>query len=127
MPEASHIPQIVGGVIALLMIAAAILVLTRRLKFPFTVALVLIGAGLSLSVKLFPHFVPSLRDLEISPALILYVFLPVLIFESAFNLHARLLRQNLSPVLTLAIPGVAPIKDGAVTSGLPELEMFAEN
>jgi CPA1 family monovalent cation:H+ antiporter len=106
MPEASHIPQIVGGVIALLMIAAAILVLTRRLKFPFTVALVLIGAGLSLSVKLFPHFVPSLRDLEISPALILYVFLPVLIFESAFNLHGRLLRQNLSPVLTLAIPGL---------------------
>src|ERR1043166_1396197 len=104
MPEASHIPQIVGGVIALLTIAAAILVLTRRLKFPFTVALVLIGAGLSLSVRLLPQL--SLRDLEISPALILYVFLPVLIFESAFNLHGRLLRQNLSPVLTLAIPGL---------------------
>ena len=106
MPEASHIPQIVGGVIALLMIAAAILVLTRRLNFPFTVALVLIGAALSLSVKLFPRFVPSLGELEISPALILYVFLPLLIFESAFNLHGRLLRQNLSPVLTLAIPGL---------------------
>jgi CPA1 family monovalent cation:H+ antiporter len=106
MQEASHIPQIVGGVIALLMIAAAILVLTRRLNFPFTVALVLIGAGLSLSVKMLPRFVPSLGDLEISPALILYVFLPVLIFESAFNLHGRLLRQNLSPVLTLAIPGL---------------------
>jgi Na+:H+ antiporter len=104
MSEASHIPQIVGGVIALLTIAAAILVLTRRLKFPFTVALVLIGAGLSLSVRMLPQL--SLRDLEISPALILYVFLPVLIFESAFNLHGRLLRQNLSPVLTLAIPGL---------------------
>jgi CPA1 family monovalent cation:H+ antiporter len=104
MSEASHIPQIVGGVIALLTIAAAILVLTRRLKFPFTVALVLIGAGLSLSVRILPQL--SLRDLEISPALILYVFLPVLIFESAFNLHGRLLRQNLSPVLTLAIPGL---------------------
>jgi CPA1 family monovalent cation:H+ antiporter len=104
MSEASHIPQIVGGVIALLTIAAAILVLTRRLRFPFTVALVLIGAGLSLGVRMFPQF--SLRDLEISPALILYVFLPVLIFESAFNLHGRLLRQNLSPVLTLAIPGL---------------------
>lgn len=104
MPEASHIPQIVGGVIALLAIAAAILVLTRRLRFPFTVALVLIGAGLSLSVRMFPQL--SLRDLQISPALILYVFLPVLIFESAFNLHGRLLRQNLSPVLTLAVPGL---------------------
>lgn len=104
MPETSHIPQIVGGVIALLTIAAAILVLTRRLRFPFTVALVLIGAGLSLTVRMFPQL--SLRDLEISPALILYVFLPVLIFESAFNLHGRLLRQNLSPVLTLAVPGL---------------------
>jgi len=44
MSDASHIPQIVGGVIALLMIAT-VLVLTRRLKFPFTVALVLIGVG----------------------------------------------------------------------------------
>lgn len=106
MPESSHIPQTVGGVIALLMIAALVLVLTRRLKLPFTVALVLIGVGLSSTAGFFPHIFPSLSDLEISPALILYVFLPVLIFESAFNLDQRLLRQNLGPVLTLAIPGL---------------------
>jgi monovalent cation:H+ antiporter, CPA1 family len=106
MSETSHIPQIVGGIIALLMIAAAVLVLTRRLKFPFTVALVLIGVGLSSTATVFPRVFPSLVDLEISPALILYVFLPVLIFESAFNLDPRLLRQNLGPVLTLAVPGL---------------------
>lgn len=106
MSETSHIPQIVAGVIALLMIAAAVLVLTRRLKFPFTVALVLIGVGLSSTAAVFPRVFPTLSDLEISPPLILYVFLPVLIFESAFNLDPRLLRQNLGPVLTLAVPGL---------------------
>jgi monovalent cation:H+ antiporter, CPA1 family len=106
MSEGSHIPQIVGGLVALLMIAAAVLVLTRRLKFPFTVALVLIGLGLSSTASVFPRVIPALRDLEISPALILYVFLPVLIFESAFNLDPRLLRQNLGAVLTLAVPGL---------------------
>ncbi|MCM3904919.1 MAG: cation:proton antiporter [Pyrinomonadaceae bacterium] len=106
MPETSHIPQTVGGVIALLMIAAAVLVLTRRLKFPFTVALVLIGLALSSTATVFPQVLPAMGDLEISPALILYVFLPVLIFESAFNLDPRLLRQNIGTVLTLAVPGL---------------------
>src|SRR5215831_1625531 len=106
MSDTSHILQIVAGVIALLLIAVAVLVLTRRLRFPFTVALVLIGAALSSAALVFPKIFPALRDLEISPPLILYVFLPVLIFESAFNLDPRLLRQNLGPVLTLAVPGL---------------------
>ncbi|HJZ81145.1 MAG TPA: cation:proton antiporter [Pyrinomonadaceae bacterium] len=106
MTDASHIPQTVAGVIALLLIAAAALVLTRRVRFPFTVALVLIGAFLSSTYTFFPRIFPSLHDLDISPELILYVFLPVLIFESAFNLDPRLLRQNLGPVLTLAVPGL---------------------
>src|SRR5262245_61723631 len=106
LTEVSHIPQTVAGVIALLLIAAAALVLTRRVRFPFTVALVLIGAFLSSTYSFFPRIFPSLHDLDISPALILYVFLPVLIFESAFNLDPRLLRQNLGPVLTLAVPGL---------------------
>jgi CPA1 family monovalent cation:H+ antiporter len=68
--------------------------------------LVLIGVLLSSTYIFFPRVFPSLHDLEISPALILYVFLPVLIFESAFNLDPRLLRQNFGPVLTLAVPGL---------------------
>jgi len=106
MLEVSHIPQIVAGLVALLLIAAAASVLTRRVRFPFTVALVLIGAFLSSTYTFFPRVFPALHDLEISPALILYVFLPVLIFESAFNLDPRLLRQNLGPVLALAVPGL---------------------
>ncbi len=35
-----------------------------------------------------------------------FVLLPTLIFEAAFNLDARALRENLTGVLTLAVPGL---------------------
>ncbi len=47
-----------------------------------------------------------LGSFTLSPDLILFVFLPTLIFESAFNLDVRLLSRNLAPVLTLAAPGL---------------------
>ena len=47
MTEASHIVELVGSIIALLLIAAIILAATKRLKFPFTVALVVVGMGLT--------------------------------------------------------------------------------
>lgn len=106
MNGASHIPHAVGGVITLLLVATAVFVLTRRSRFPFTVALVLIGILLATLAGALPQMPPAFGELEISPPLILYVFLPVLIFESAFNLDPRLLRQNLGPVLTLAVPGL---------------------
>jgi hypothetical protein len=43
MQPTSQVAAIVGGVIALLLIAIVVLAVTRRLKLPFTVVLVLIG------------------------------------------------------------------------------------
>lgn len=37
----------------------------------------------------------------------LYVFLPALIFEAAWNLDFRLVRRKLAPIALLAVPGVA--------------------
>jgi CPA1 family monovalent cation:H+ antiporter len=106
MQPTSQVADIVGGVIALLLIAIVVLAVTRRLKLPFTVVLVLVGIGLSALAAAYPHVLPALHDLEISSALIFYVFLPTLIFESAFNLDARQLRENLGSVLVLAGPGL---------------------
>jgi len=89
MQPTSQVAAIVGGVIALLLIAIVVLAVTRRLKLPFTVVLVLVGIGLSALAATYPHVLPVLHDLEISSALIFYVFLPTLIFESAFNRHYR--------------------------------------
>jgi len=102
----SHIAEIVAGIIALLVVAAATLALTKRIKLPFTVLLVLIGIGLSELAKLYPENLALLEELKISPGVILYVFLPSLIFESAFNMDARALRKNLWTVVMLAVPGL---------------------
>ena len=49
---------------------------------------------------------PELADFKISADVILFVFLPTLIFESSLSLDARQLRENLLPILTLAVPGL---------------------
>jgi len=98
--------QIVEGVVGLLLIAAIILGVTGRLKLPFTVVLVLAGIGLSAISSNYPRAIPAVHHIEISSALIFYVFLPTLIFEAAFNLDVRQLRENLGSVLVLAIPGL---------------------
>src|SRR4029450_2722900 len=106
MQPTSQVAAIVGGVIALLLIAIAVRAVTRRLKLPFTVVLVLVGIGLSALAAAYSHVLPGLPDPESLSGLIFYVFLPTLIFESAFNLDARQLRENLGSVLVLAVPGL---------------------
>ncbi len=106
MAHSSHVAELVAGLSLLLLLASAILVLARIIRLPFTVALVLAGIAVAqLSVHL-PLGAARLVDFHISPDIIFYVFLPSLIFESAFHLDARQLRDNLLPVLTLAVPGL---------------------
>lgn len=105
-PGAAATPELVAAVAAFLLIAAATLALTKRIPLPFTVALVLLGIGIRQLAQHGPPALEALTRYELSPDVILFVFLPTLIFESAFNLDARQLRRNMTPVLTLAIPGL---------------------
>ncbi len=77
----------------------------RRLKLPYTVGLVIVGLGLGYLSEVTQALEP-LRGIELSPEIILFVFLPTLIFESAFNMDSRLLAKNLTPVVALAAPGL---------------------
>lgn len=98
--------QAVIAVFALLLIGAASAIGFKKIQFPFTVGLVLVGLGLGV----LRHRVEALEffgSFTLSPELILFVFLPTLIFESAFNLDVRLLSRNIAPVVTLAAPGLA--------------------
>ncbi len=106
MHHSSAVAEIVSGIIVLLLIAAAILALTKRLRLPYSVMLVLVGIGLASLGEQNGGSLPLLKQLSISPDLILYVFLPTLIFESSLNLDSRQLRQNIAPIATLAIPGL---------------------
>lgn len=99
--------DLVGTIVVLLLIAGGVRAVTKRVKVPYTVVLVLVGIALKQLGVYGPAFLGPFAEFEISPDVILFVFLPTIIFESAFNLDARQLRQNLLPVLVLAVPGLA--------------------
>jgi len=84
-------------IIGLLFLAVLVGIVAHRLRVPYTVGLVLIGLVLTLSVQL---------NVRVAPNLILALLVPPLIFEAAFHLNFNHLRENLVPILVLAVPGV---------------------
>ncbi len=86
------------AIILLLTIAAGVAILVRRLRFPYTVALVLVGLLLSL----FPE---PLIGIEFSKDVILAVLVPPLIFEAALHLPFSSLRRNGLVIFMTAIIG----------------------
>lgn len=66
-------------------------------KIPYTLLLVIVGLGLA--------FV-DIRLVNLSPALILEIFLPPLLFEAAWNIRWRSLQESLVPVTLFAVVGV---------------------
>jgi len=81
-----------------LFVSAVVAIVTRRLRMPYTVGLVLAGIGL--------HFLPGNLDLQLSRDLIFYVFLPPLVFEAALYISWQELRKDLPVIALLASLGV---------------------
>lgn len=85
----NHIADLVTGIVLLLLIAAVTTMVSKRVdKLPLTILLVFVGIGISTSGESVPGLT-LLRDFELTPELVLFVFIPTLIFESAYNLDAR--------------------------------------
>ena len=66
-------------------------------QIPYTLLLVIVGLGLALV---------DVRLVNLSPELILSIFLPPLLFEAAWNLKWSELKRNLVPISLFAIIGV---------------------
>ena len=79
----------------LIAIVALTDVLTGRLRLPHSVLLVVIGAGVSV--------VPGVPAVLIDPETILLLFLPPLLYASGVGMSWRGFRDNLRPILLLAI------------------------
>ena len=82
----------------LLLVAAVVAMLARRLRVPYSIGLVIAGIGLAL--------LPFTPRVELTKGLIFTAFLPPLIFEAAIHLRWRDLRKDLSVILVLATLGV---------------------
>lgn len=89
----------------LLFLAMATASLCRHISIPYTVLLVILGLAINLSDPLLPDSF-SISQFRLTHELVLFVFLPALIFESALSLDARGLIKNILPILVLAIPGI---------------------
>src|SRR5574337_936812 len=84
-------------IIELLLIVSLVAIVVRQLRVPYTVALVVVGLLITFQQHL---------QIDLTPELILALFVPPLVFEAAFHIDFHRLRDNLVPILVLAIPGV---------------------
>lgn len=85
-------------IIWLLIIVTSIAILGRKVKLPYTVALVAAGLGLG--------FFHIISGIHLTPDLLFFLFLPGLLFEAAFHLDIRDFKKNAWAIIILAVPGV---------------------
>ncbi len=85
----------------MLAVSSLALFAANRIKIPHTVLLVAIGVGLGFLTLWEP--LSFLDDVVLTPELLFYFFLPILIFESAFNINIRRLTEDTVLITLLSI------------------------
>ena len=85
----------------LLTISVFTYILSKKINFPYTVLLVLVGLLLiplseTKTFSFINHF-------DLTPEILFYVFLPVLLFESAYNINYRQILKSWKAITGLAI------------------------
>lgn len=95
------------GTVGLLLVAALVALVARRLRLPYTVGLVVTGVVLALA-----HVNTGLT---LTRSLIFSALLPPLLFEAALSLPWRTLQRDWLPITLLAVFGV--VVSAAVVAG----------
>ncbi|AEG00246.1 cation:proton antiporter [Methylomonas methanica] len=89
---------------SLMLISLAVFLLSKKLKLPYTVLLVIAGSLLIPLSRL--EFFSFITSFELTPELLFFVFLPILIFESAYNMNIRNVTENIYSIGSLAVVGL---------------------
>lgn len=84
--------------IEILMLASAVAIAIKFIRFPYTIALVIAGLIVGL--------LGILPELPLSKEVVFLIFLPPLLFEAAMNMDLRELRDNFAPISAIAFLGV---------------------
>ena len=90
--------QQVQTTVILLAITLVVALLSRRFRLPYTLILVVVGLVIG--------FLPILTQVHLEPDLVLFLFLPILLFEGAWNAQVKPLFADWLPIALLAIPGL---------------------
>ncbi len=97
LAEESGLIQSEVSIVLLLSLAALVAIIIRRVRLPYTVALVLVGLLLS--------FFPNPLQFDVSSDLILAILVPPLLFEATLQIKWERLKNDLVPILLLAVLG----------------------
>lgn len=99
----------IGRVVLLLAVAMIVAIAARKVRLPYTVGLVVVGAALTLShLEFGPHLTHDL---------IYDLILPPLLFEAALSIPFRELRRDAPPLLALSTLGTV-VAAAAVAAGM---------
>src|SRR6266702_8697202 len=96
--SATSLADQVQILILLLIVTLIVALFSRLLRVPYTLLLVIVGFVVGL--------IPFLPHEHIDPNLVLYVFIPALLFEGAWNAELGRLEADWLPIVLLAIPGM---------------------
>lgn len=92
------------SIFVMLGISSLALFWAKRIRLPHTVLLVIIGIVLGL-LSYIPAF-SFIGEFNLTPELLFYLLLPTLIFESAYNINARRMIDDVPIILTLSVIGL---------------------
>ena len=85
----------------LLSISCGMYILSKKLNFPYTVLLVLAWLILIPIIKI--YHISFIRNFSLTPDMLFYVFLPILIFESAYNINYKDLLKSKISIFALSV------------------------
>ncbi len=94
MSETIHIDIFV----VLLMVTATVAMSVKWIKLPYSIALVIVGLIIGVC-----HLLPPV---DLTPDLILLIFLPAVLFEASWNIQLSELKESWIPITVLATVGV---------------------
>lgn len=85
-------------ILELLLIASVVAAAVRYVRIPYSAALVLTGLVLGI-YQLLP-------GVHLDPEIVMFIFLPALLFEGAIKSPVQHLRDNIRPIAILVLPGI---------------------
>jgi len=98
------IEHIITTLVVLLLLAFAAEPLSRLVRLPYSSVLVVVGFAAS-EIAVMSGIDTGVRA-ENFHDMIFYVFIPLLVFESAYKINKRILLDNIVPIIVLAVIGL---------------------
>ncbi|PUZ21716.1 sodium:proton exchanger [Chitinophaga parva] len=84
--------SIIIFILAIMVVLSAV---SDKIRLPYPVLMVAVGIAMG--------FLPGMPEIEISPEVVMLIFLPPLLYDAAFNISFKTFRTNLNTIGTLAI------------------------